>query len=57
MDEFLEPKEDGYKEKHQKDLIKEMRITIDSIKYHFIPQVSYKETPKKCMREGTSTKR
>ena len=32
--------------KHKKELIREMRIIIDSIKYHFITQVSSKETPK-----------
>ena len=46
-DEFLETKEYESKEKHQKDLIKEMRIIVDSIKDHFIPQVSSKETLKK----------
>ena len=29
------------------DLIKAMRIIVDSIKDHLIPQVSSKETPKK----------
>ena len=29
-----------------KDLIREMRIVVDSIKDHLIPQVSSKETPK-----------
>ena len=33
------------KEKHQKDLIKAMRMITDSIKYHLIPWVSSKETP------------
>ena len=44
-DEVPEPEEDEAKEKHQKDLIKEMRIIVDSIKDHLIPQVSSKETP------------
>ena len=35
-DEFVEPKEDEPKEKHEKYLIKEMRIIDDSIKYHLI---------------------
>ena len=44
--EVAEPEEDEAKEKHKKDLIKEMRIIVDSIKGHLIPQVSSKETPK-----------
>ena len=44
--DVAEPKEDGVKEKHKKDLIREMRILADYIKYHLIPQVSSKETPK-----------
>ena len=39
-----EPKEDEVKEKHMKDLIREKRIIVDSIKDHLIPQVSSKET-------------
>ena len=46
-DEVVEPKEDEAKEKHHMDLIKAMRIIVDSIKDHLIPQVSSKETPKK----------
>ena len=42
-----EPEEDESKEKHQKYLIKAMRIIVDSIKDHLIPQCSSKETPKK----------
>ena len=38
-DEVPEPEEDEAKENHQKDLIKEMRIIVDSIKYHLIHQV------------------
>ena len=45
-EEVTEPKENEAKEKHQKDLIKAMRIIVDSIKYHLIPQVSSKDTPK-----------
>ena len=45
--EVLETKEDEAKEKHEQDLIKEMRIIVDSIKDHLIPQVSSKKTPKK----------
>ena len=45
-DEVAEPKEDEAKEKHEKDLIKAMRIIVDSFKDHLIPQVSYKKTPK-----------
>ena len=46
-DEIAEPKEDEAKEKQEQDLIKAMRIIVDSIKYHLIPQVSSKKTPKK----------
>ena len=46
-DEFVEPTEVEAKEKHGQDLIKEMIIIVDSIKYHLIPQVSSKKTPKK----------
>ena len=46
-DEVAETKEDEAKEKHEQDLIKEMRIIVDSIKDHLIPQVSSKNTPKK----------
>ena len=35
-DEVVEPKEDEAKEKHQKDLIKKMRIIFYSIKDHLI---------------------
>ena len=45
-DEIVEPKEDESKEKHEQDLIKAMRIIVDSIKDHLIPQVSSKKTPK-----------
>ena len=62
-EEVAEPKEDEAKEKHQKDLNKAMRTIVDSIKNHLIPQVSSKETPKKCMipfpecmKERTSTR-
>ena len=41
-DEVAEPEEDEAKEKHQKDLIKEMRVIAYSIKYHLIPEVSSK---------------
>ena len=56
-------KEDEAKEKHQKDLIKAMRIIVDSIKDHLIPQVSSKETPKQMydalsvMYEGKNSNR
>ena len=62
-EEFAEPKEDEAKEKHQKYLIKEMRIIVDSIKYHLIPQVSSKKTPNKMydvvsmMYEGNNINR
>ena len=46
-DEVSEPKENEAKEKHKQDLIKVMRIFVDSIKDHLIPQVSSKKTPKK----------
>ena len=39
---------EGYQEKnrHTKDMIKSKRNIFDSIKDHFIPQVSSKNTPK-----------
>ena len=43
---ITEHEEDETKEKHKKDLIREMRIIVDSIKDHLIPQVSSKKTPK-----------
>ena len=46
-DEAPELEEYEAKEKHQKDLFKEMRIIANSIKDQLIPQVSSKETPKK----------
>ena len=46
-DEVAEPKEDEATEKYEQDLIKAMRIIVDSIKDHLIPQVSSKKTPKK----------
>ena len=42
----LQNLEDEAKEKHEQDLIKAMMIIVDSIKYHLIPQVSSKKTPK-----------
>ena len=45
-DEIAEPKEDEAKEKHEKYLIKAMKIIVDSVKDHLIPQVSSKKTPK-----------
>ena len=60
-DEVAGPKEDEAKKKYEQDLIKEMRIIIEYIKYNLIPLVSSKKTPKKCrihfpkcMRQGTS---
>ena len=43
-DEVAKPKEDEAKEKHQKDLITAIRISVESIKDHLIPQVSSKQT-------------
>ena len=45
--EIAELEEDATKEKHEQDLIKAMRIIVDSIKDHLIRQVSSKKTPKK----------
>ena len=61
--EVAEPEEAEAKEKHEQDLIKEMRIIVDSIKDHLIPQVSSKETPKQMydslsrMYEGNNINR
>ena len=38
-DEDAELEEDEAKERHKKGLIRDMRIIVDSIKYHLIPQV------------------
>ena len=43
--EIAVSEKDEAKDKHEQDLIKEMRIISDSIKDHLIPQVSYKNTP------------
>ena len=45
-DGIAEPKEDEAEENLEQDLIKAMRIIVDSIKDHLIPQVSSKNTPK-----------
>ena len=45
-DEVAEPEEDQAKEKCHNDLIKTIKIIVDSIKDHLIPQVSCKKTPK-----------
>ena len=42
---MVEPKEVEAKEKHEQDLVKEMRIIVDSIKDHLVPQVSSKKKP------------
>ena len=42
QDEVVEPTKFEAKEKHEHDLIKAMRIIVDSIKDHLIPQVSSK---------------
>ena len=41
-EEVVELEEDEAKEKRQKELIREMRIIVDSIQDHLIPQVSSK---------------
>ena len=45
--EVVELEEAEAKEKYEQDLIKAMRIIVDSIKDHLIPQVSSKKTPNK----------
>ena len=45
-DEIEKPEEDEAKEKREQDIIKSVRIIVDSIKDHLIPQVSSKKTPK-----------
>ena len=61
--EVAELEEDETKEMHRKDMIRAMRIIVDSIKYHLIPQVSSKKTPKEMydslsrMYEGRNTNR
>ena len=44
--EIAEPEQDESKEKHEQDLIKEMRIIVDSIKDHLIPYLESTKTPK-----------
>ena len=44
-----EPEEAESKSKHKKDMIIAKRIIDDSIKDNFIPQVSSRETPNKCL--------
>jgi hypothetical protein len=41
-----EPEEDAANAKYKKDMDRAKRIIPDSIKYHLIPQVSSKNTPK-----------
>ena len=45
-EDILEPEEDEAKAKHEKSLIREKRIIVDSIKDHLIPHVSSLKTPK-----------
>ena len=45
-DEIPEPEGAKAKEKHKKDLIREQRIIVDSIKDHLMPQMSSKKTLK-----------
>ena len=53
-DEVKELEGDEEKEKHKKDIIKYKRIINDSIKDHFILQVSSKNTPKEMFDALTS---
>ena len=61
--EVAELEEVEAKEKHEQELIKEMRIIVDSIKDHLIPWVSSKKTPKQMydalskMYEGSKINR
>ena len=45
-EEFPVPEGEEAKALHKKKLVRENRIIADSIKYHFIPQVSSLKTPK-----------
>ena len=49
--EVAEPEEAEAKQKHEQDLIKAMRIIVDSIKDHLIPKVSSKKTPNQMYDE------
>ena len=53
-DEVPEPEGDEAKAKHKKDIVKDKRIIVESIKDHLIPQVSSKKTPKKMFDALTS---
>ena len=59
--EIVEPTEVEAKEKHEKDLVKEMMIIVDSIKDHLIPEVSHQGICMilflECMKEGTPIER
>jgi hypothetical protein len=41
-----EPADATTKEKYQKDMVRNKRTIADSIKYHLIPQMSSRNTPK-----------
>jgi len=45
-EEVPEPEDEEAKSKHKKDMIRAMRIIVDSIKDHLIPHVSSLESPK-----------
>ena len=45
-EEFQEPEGDEAKEKRKKDMVKDKRIIVDSIKDYLIPQVYSKKNPK-----------
>ena len=53
-DEVLEPEGDEAKAKHKKDIVKDKRIIVESIKDHLIPQVSSKKTPREMFEALTS---
>ena len=50
-EEVAEPEGDEAKAKHKKDKIKAKRIIADSIKYHLIPRVYSRRTPKEMFDE------
>ena len=53
-EEVAEPEGYEVKAKHKKDMIKAKRIIVDSIKYHLIPQVSSRRTPKEMFEALSS---
>ena len=48
------PEGDEAKALHKKNLVKDKKVIVDSIKYHLIPQVSFLNTPKEMFDSLTN---